>query len=385
MTIVYRRWSVSTERMRLSRASSGAERSRRGLAAPIAGIRPLSAATRGERSTGVVGTYHSAAGRAGKTRVWCTIGSVQAYTAVRERLSRGKTVVLDGGVGSELVRRGVRWRQHGLRTNASAVQALHAEYVRAGAHVIRTNTFQLNRRIYENVFRDNAHMHHIGAPDLDQRIPTLIPRAVELARVARDETGRQDVAIAGVMSPLEHCFRPDLARCDDVVQAEHDEIARLLADAGVDMLLLESMNTIAEMRIALSAGRQTGLPVWVSFIVDANGRVLNGDSLVEAYQSAREDGAEVVLVNCAPVEDITRALRNLTVDGVPLGGLAPIGRFDPPSWKFEFFPQFTGGQEWNPQTYADVAAEWRQMGATIVGGCCGTGPAHVKALAEQVG
>ena len=110
---------------------------------------------------------------------------MSAYAVVPERLESGRTVVLDGGIGSELVRRGVRWRDHGLRTDTAAVQALHAEYLLAGAHVIRTNTFQLNRRMYQNVFRDLAHLRHIGAPDLDQRIPTLIPRAVDLARAAR--------------------------------------------------------------------------------------------------------------------------------------------------------------------------------------------------------
>ena len=93
--------------------------------------------------------------------------SMHAYAALREKLDRGETVVLDGPVGSELVRRGVRWRSLGLRFDAPAVQAVHAEYLAAGADVLRTNTFQLNRRIYQDVFRDHAHMRHIGAPDLD--------------------------------------------------------------------------------------------------------------------------------------------------------------------------------------------------------------------------
>src|SRR6185437_2537483 len=136
---------------------------------------------------------------------------MQAYAALRERLDRGQTVVLDGPIGSELVRRGVRWRSLGLRFDAPAVQAVHAEYLAAGADVLRTNTFQLNRRIYQDVFRDQAHMRHIGAPDLDRRVPELAPRAVHLAQAARAEVNRPDVPIAGVMSPLEHCFRPDLA------------------------------------------------------------------------------------------------------------------------------------------------------------------------------
>jgi S-methylmethionine-dependent homocysteine/selenocysteine methylase len=305
------------------------------------------------------------------------------YEVIRGRLARGHTLVLDGGVGSELVRRGVRWRDHGLRTDTAAVQALHTEYLLAGAHVIRTNTFQLNRRIYQNVFRDAAHMHYIGAPDLDQRIPTLIPRAAELARAAREQAGRPNVAIAGVMSPLEHCFRPDLAPVDTQARAEHAEIAGLLAQAGVDLLLLESMNTLGEARVAIAAAVATGLPVWVSFVVGGDGNLLSGESLSSASRMACGEGAEAVLVNCAPPEDIDRALSAINHADVPLGACAHIGRFDPPSWKFEFFPQFQHTEAWPPERYSATAAKWRDSGARIVGGCCGTGPAHVRALAES--
>ena len=307
------------------------------------------------------------------------------YEVIRDRLERGRTVVLDGGVGSELVRRGVRWRDHGLRTDTAAVQELHREYLEAGAHVIRTNTFQLNRRIYQNVFRDAAHLHHIGAPDLDQRIPKLIPRAVDLARAARRQAGRDNVAIAGVMSPLEHCFRPDLAAANDQARAEHAEIAHLLAQAGVDLLLLESMNTLAEARVAVAVARATGLPVWVSFVLDAADNVLSGESLSDASRVARNEGAEAVLVNCAPPEDIERAVAAIHDGDVKIGACAHIGRFDPPSWKFEFFPQFTDTDAWTPERYSSAAARWRDEGTRIVGGCCGTGPAHVRALAELAG
>jgi methionine synthase I (cobalamin-dependent) len=104
---------------------------------------------------------------------------MQAFSALRERLERGETIVLDGPMGSELVRRGVRWRDHGMRTDPELVLALHEEYIGAGADVIRTNTFQLNRRVYLNVFRSAEHMRHIGAPGLEQRAAELTRRAVE--------------------------------------------------------------------------------------------------------------------------------------------------------------------------------------------------------------
>lgn len=268
-----------------------------------------------------------------------------------------------------------------MRTDAPAVQTLHEEYLAAGANVIRTNTFQLNKRTFLNVFHDREHMRHIGAPDLEDRAGELTRRAVELARAARERSGRTSAAIAGVMSPLEHCFRPDLAPTADEAETEHREIAELLAEGGVDLLLLESMNTLGEACAAAEAARSTGLPVWASFVVGADGGLLSGEPLAEAAGAMDELGVEAVLVNCAPPDDIDSALGALAErpDRV-FGAYAHLGRFDPPSWKFEFFPQFSQTEEWPPERYVEAARGWRQRGATIVGGCCGSTPAHTRAL-----
>ncbi len=303
------------------------------------------------------------------------------YDRIRSRLQKREPVLLDGASGTELVRRGVRWRKHGLLTDTAAVEQLHREYVEAGADVIRTNTFQLNPRVYRNVFRNLEHMRHIGAPGLESLTPRLLRTGVQLARQARAKAGREETAIAGVLSPLEHCFRPDLAPTPEQARREHEELARVFAEEAVDFLLLESMNTIGEAKAALAAGRATGLPVWVSLVVGPEGELLSGEPLAQAAAEMERGGAEAVLVNCAPPVDITRAVETLRqACSVPIGGFAHIGHFSPPSWKFDFFPQFTDTEEWPPERYADEARRWRERGATILGGCCGTGPGHIQAL-----
>lgn len=306
--------------------------------------------------------------------------SVNAYDRIGEALSRGDAVLLDGPNGSELVDRGVRWRWHGLRTDADAVQALHEEYIAAGADVIRTDTFQLNRRLYLNVFRDADHMRHIGAPGLETRARDLTAKAVEVALAARRSTGRP-VAIAGVMAPLEHCYRPDLSPPAEQAREEHWEIASWLADGGVDCLILESMNTVDEAEAAADAAAATGLPVWASFVLGPEGEILGGEPLSEGVRAAEAHGAKVVLANCAPPEAIGSAIRRLReAASGPVGGFAQIGRFDPPSWKFEFHPQFRQTGEWPPERYAKAVEGWVDAGARVVGGCCGTGPEHTRAL-----
>jgi len=234
------------------------------------------------------------------------------YHELRARLDRGETVLMDGAMGSELVRRGVRWRKHGLETDAGTVEALHAEYLSAGADVLRTNTFQLNPRLYLHVFRDLEHMRQIGAPGLEHLVPKLQKTAVGLAMSARAKAGKEGkVAIAGVLSPIEHCYRPDLSPPYDKALKEHQPMAEVFAAEKVDFLLAESMNTIHEAKAALAAGRAAKLPVWVSFVLGPEGELLSLEKLSDAVAEIEKGGAEAVLVSNAPLADITKAAGRL--------------------------------------------------------------------------
>jgi S-methylmethionine-dependent homocysteine/selenocysteine methylase len=309
------------------------------------------------------------------------------YNELRSRLDRGETVLLDGPMGSELVRRGMRWRKHGLQTDADAVQALHSEYVGAGADILRTNTFQLNPRLYLHVFRDLEHMRQIGAPGLEHLVPKLQKIAVGLAKAARSKAGADGkVAIAGVISPIEHCYRPDLSPPYETALREHQPMAEVFAAEKVDLLVAESMNTIHEAKAALAAGRAAKLPVWVSFVLGPEGELLSREPLADAVAEVQKGGAEAVMVSNAPPEDITRAAGRMRgMAKVPFGAFAHIGRFSPPSWKFDFHPQFIEPESWPPERYQAEARQWKKSGASILGGCCGTTPAHIRELRDLLG
>jgi S-methylmethionine-dependent homocysteine/selenocysteine methylase len=143
------------------------------------------------------------------------------------------------------------------------------------------------------------------------------------------------------------------------------------------------MNTIREARAACEAARSAGFPVWTSFVVRDGARLLSGEPLAEAAAALEKAGAEVLAVNCAPLEDITAAVAELRRNvRVPVGAWAHVGRYDPPSWKFGFYPRFSGTEAVPPARYAQAAREWRKLGAQVIGGCCGTTPEHVRALRE---
>ena len=297
-----------------------------------------------------------------------------SYDPIRDKLERRETVILDGAIGTEILRRNVTWEDHQLANRPEFVRGIHEDYIRAGANVLSTNSFQLCRRAFSNHFRDDAHRHHIGATDLDTRADKLLAASVKLALEARERAkASHPVAVAAAVTTLEWCFRPDLAPTAEQARQEYREIFQVVKDAGADLVLLETVNSITEARVGLEVLRELGLPCWVGFVCDEQGKLFTGETLAQAVGTLEPLGVEAILVNCAPPDDITAGMKQLAPHArVPIGGYAHIGRFDPPEWMFT--------DEYPPVRYREVAAAWKQMGARILGGCCGTTPDHIAAL-----
>jgi S-methylmethionine-dependent homocysteine/selenocysteine methylase len=297
------------------------------------------------------------------------------YRAVAEKLARGQTVILDGAIGTEILRRNVTWADHQLAQRPDFVRGIHEDYIRAGADVISSNSFQLCRRALYNHFRDAWHRRHIGARDLNDRANRLLAASVHLAIEARERTtAGRPVAVAAAVTTLEWCFRPDLAPSEKEAREEYREIFQVVAEAGADLVLLETVNSITEARVALEVAKALGLPCWVGFVPDERGHLFTGETFELGVAQLEPRGVDAILLNCAPPDDILVGLTHLAPHArVPIGAYAHIGRFDPPEWMFT--------DEYPPAKYQEVAARWKQMGSRILGGCCGTTPDHIAALA----
>jgi homocysteine S-methyltransferase len=296
------------------------------------------------------------------------------YPAIAEKLVRRETVILDGAIGTEILRRNVTWADHQLANRPEFVRGIHEDYIRAGADVISTNSFQLCRRALYNHFRDAAHRKHIGARDLDDRANRLLAASVHLAIEARQRVAAgRPVAVAAAVTTLEWCFRPDLAPSAEQAREEYREILQVVKDAGADLVLLETVNSIAEARVALEVAKSLGLPCWVAFVPDERGCLFTGETLPQAVAELEPRGVDAILLNCAPPADIGAGMAELAPHArVPVGAYAHIGRFDPPEWLFT--------DEYPPTKYREAAARWKQAGSRILGGCCGTTPDHIAAL-----
>ena len=298
-----------------------------------------------------------------------------SYQAIRKKLDAAETVILDGAIGTEILRRNVTWADHQLASRPEFVRSIHEDYIRAGADVISTNSFQLCRRALYNHFRDGAHRRQIGATDLDDRADKLLAASVRLAIEAREHAAAaRPVAVAAAITTLEWCFRPDLAPTAEQAKREYREIFQVVQDAGADLVLLETLNSISEARAALEVAKSLGLPCWTSFVCDESGRLFTGETMAEMVAALESLGVDAILLNCAPPGDINAGLKQLLPHAhVPTGAYPHIGRFDPPEWLFT--------DEYPPARYLQVASTWKQMGARILGGCCGTTPDHIAALA----
>jgi S-methylmethionine-dependent homocysteine/selenocysteine methylase len=268
-------------------------------------------------------------------------------------------IVLDGATGTELGRRGVDTRTDLFSARAllddkgvQALRAVHRDYLRAGAQVITANTFRTNPRKAGPRWRE------------------LTERAV---RVAREEADAAGAAVAGSLAPVEDCYLPEVRPPPDVALREHLELARALA--GCDLLLVETVAAADEGLAAVEAAASTGLPVWVAAMVLPSGAMKSGDDPHAFFKAARDRGAVAALINCVPPAGVDLGLDAARDSGLPFGAYAHMGEVDPDAG-------WPATKVLSPQEYAARAAGWLERGATILGGCCGTTPDHIGALAR---
>jgi S-methylmethionine-dependent homocysteine/selenocysteine methylase len=176
---------------------------------------------------------------------------------------------------------------------------------------------------------------------------------------------------------LEDCYRPDLVPDDEALSREHAEHARHLAAAGVDAVLVETMNTIREALAALCAARDAGIPALVSFVCWEGARLLSGEPLCEALEAVAAQDPIAVGVNCLPPSNVPACLATLAAQARPFAVYANLGEPDDETG-------FTRSEECTPAAFAERASTWVEAGARIVGGCCGTGPDHIRHVAQRL-
>lgn len=297
------------------------------------------------------------------------------YTALR----KGEVRLLDGATGTELERLGVpmtsnAWSARAAVDHTATLEAIHRDYIEAGADIITANTYATSRALLE---RDR----------LGDRFEEINRAAVHAAQRARERSNRPDVMVAGSLShrgPIsEGSARPDsdsAISLDEMADSVREQ-ALLLRDEGCDLLLLEMMYDPARMPLVFEAAANTGLPVWAGFSARrgkdgqllgfAPGKDIPFAQIVSILHDWQVDAAGIMHTPANLVADALNILR-ATFNG-PLMAYPDSGYFKSPHWQFEDVIE--------PFELRRYAEGWIEQGAQVIGGCCGLSAEHIAALA----
>jgi methionine synthase / methylenetetrahydrofolate reductase (NADH) len=280
-----------------------------------------------------------------------------------DRLENGPVIVADGGMGALITSAVPRVRcpeEANLRA-PEAVISLHVGYIRAGAELIETNTFGANRR-------------KLAAHYLEEEFEAINSTAVRLAREAREIAGKE-VFIAGSIGPL-----GELGERSEGERGElFAEQATVLEGRGADLFVIETFFELEELETAIGAVREvSSLPIVALLTFDEDAETLAG---VTARQAAKLlaglDLAAIGANHGAGPQAALAALEQMATDGLPLAAMPNIGLASLAGGRV-IYPHAT------PEYFAEFAAQARALGARIIGGCCGTTPAEITAIAAAV-
>ncbi|WP_349975549.1 homocysteine S-methyltransferase family protein [Pseudomonas sp. WHRI 8519] len=291
--------------------------------------------------------------------------------------------ILDGGMGRELQRRGAPFRQPewsalALSEAPDAVVAVHAAYIEAGAGVITSNSYAVVP-------------FHIGEDRFADEGFALAATAGQLARTAADASPRP-VRVAGSLPPLFGSYRPDLFEPQRVAEVLLPLVVGLAP--YVDLWLAETQSAIAEVQAIAAQLPADGKPLWVSFTLQDEEvgdvpMLRSGESVSAAAEAVVTLGVKAMLFNCSQPEVIGAAIdaarEVFERQGVDIAIGAYANAF-PPQPKDATANDGLDElrEDLDPPGYLSWAQDWRQRGASLLGGCCGIGPEHIAELKRNL-
>ena len=284
-------------------------------------------------------------------------------------------ILMDGSMGNELLARrsdlvSGLWSAQYLIDAPQLVKEIHLEYINAGADLITTNTY-------------STIPSYLSKKNVEDRMPELIGLAGKLAREAADDS-EKEIIVAGSLPPLEESYRPDL-----VIDAEEAipiyEVLIKELTPFVDIFICETMSSIKEMQHVMEAlnNLDNKKPVWISWTLkeDKKNRLRSGESIEEAFNASATVKPEAYLFNCTDPYAITEGIKVLKqLTQKPIGGYPNVFNV-PDGWTLDNDIQVSV-RDLSIEKFLEFAEEWRKLGASIIGGCCGIGPRFIKAISD---
>jgi len=302
----------------------------------------------------------------------------QRYKKFLEVLRSGETILLDGATGSELENRGIKMDNSWCATASlefDILKQIHKDYINAGAKIITTNTYASNRMILE-------------VAGVEDKFEDINLAAINAAIQAREECGRDDVLVAGSLShqiPYEDAFRSQEEKdkyikklTPEYFQKSFDELAFFLADNGCDFILLELMYRPDRIDIIFDSASKVGLPVWAGFssrnkdglIALTTDYEYSFKKMISNVKHHKLDAVGIMHCDIGVIEESIKELKE--VYDLPIMAYPEVAVFK--------FPHYDMSNVIPPDDYLIEAKKWKDAGAQIIGGCCGTTVEHIKLL-----
>lgn len=286
-------------------------------------------------------------------------------------------ILLDGGMGQELIRRSglaptSLWSTQVMLDMPELVQDLHTDFINASAKVIVLNNYTATP----------ARLTRDATLELFAPIHNAAKKAANLARL---KSGRTDVKIAGCLPPLIASYKPELAPNHESCLAQYRELVAIQKD-GIDLIVCETIPTIREAVAAVTAAREASLPTLVSFTLDDENpdRLRSGETLVDAVNSVIPLGVQAITVNCSMPETVTAAMPLLTTLFPNVGGYANGFQSIAPLEAGGTTAGLKARKDLTPTAYAKYALGWAEAGAKMIGGCCEVGPEHIAEVGRAL-
>ncbi len=309
-----------------------------------------------------------------ETPAWLRLKMIDSDWVVSRLKGEGRPIILDGGMGTALERNGVPmdnrvWSGRAMLTHPDAVRSAHEAFIQAGAEAILTNTFSTAR-------------HMLEPGGLGSEVRKINSLAVDLAKQARERVARSPVAIVGSICEWTSDLNPTWCSPEVVGQAAREQ-AEVLAESGVDILALEMCERVELSEAVTDAIIGLGLPVWMG----VSARTHQGQtelatasyadcSFEEIVKRISSYPVDIVNIMHTQIPDVDRAFEIVRrYWSGPIGIYPESGFFTMPNWNFV--------DVISPEDLVAEANTWVKNGVRLLGGCCGLGPDHIKALANM--
>lgn len=284
--------------------------------------------------------------------------------------------ILDGGMGQELLARGVKpisnlWSATALMNKDyhQIIKDCHLDFINSGAEIILTNTFGCRRRRLEE-------------NQIENRFEELNTTAVKLAKQSVQESGKK-VLIAGSLPPQNFTYLPELGDKRKIKKNFYDQ-AKILNE-GVDLFYLDVLSSFDEIEIAVQSIRDFNKPFIIGIHFKKNGLLPSGEKLRDVIEKVKNFKPTAITGSCVAYEDVMKVKNDFLNSGLPFGFKVNAFREIPVGWKPDSSnPNLALGknEDITVLKFQEISKEFIDMGAKLIGGCCEIKPAHIKKITE---